>query len=79
MFRTYISIFIREHIWDKWTKCQQKLTDALNEAVDNVRFLDNLRPFVKPLYEENFRGLLDSIPHLYTSLKMILTISRHYR
>jgi hypothetical protein len=54
------------------------ITDALNEAKDNVRFLENLRKVIEPLYTEAPIVIAETMPALMNSMKMILTLSRHY-
>jgi len=63
---------------DQWREVDLKITDALNEAKDNVRFLENLRKVIETLNEETPEGILESMPSLMNSMKMIHTLSRHY-
>jgi len=63
---------------ERWREVDLAITDALNEARDNYRFLDNLRKITEPLYEETPTVVADSMPTLMNSMKMIHTLSRHY-
>lgn len=63
---------------DRWKDVDLAITDSLNEAKDNVRFLDNLQKVIEPLYTETPQVLIDNIPALLNSMKMIHTLSRHY-
>ena len=46
----YIYIYILQ---SKWRTQDMKITEALNEIKDNVKYLITLEPFITPLYEEN--------------------------
>ncbi|CEO98004.1 hypothetical protein PBRA_006118 [Plasmodiophora brassicae] len=63
---------------DEWRETDAALSDALNEAKDNVRFLENLRKFIEPLYTEPPAIISESLPAIMNSMKMIHTLSRHY-
>src|SRR6185312_6204455 len=63
---------------DKWREADMRLTDALNEAKDNVRFLSNLAKVIEPLYHESPATITDAMPSIMNSMKMIHTLSRHY-
>lgn len=65
-------------LMEAWYSVDLCITDALNEAKDNVRFLDNLQKVIEPLYTESPAAIADSIPAIMNSMKMIHTLSRHY-
>jgi dynein heavy chain len=54
------------------------LTDKLNEAKDNVKYLSTLEKFIEPLYEGSPDSIKDTLPALMNSIKMIHTIARYY-
>ena len=54
------------------------LTETLNEACDNVKFLSNLDKFLYPLYKGSPQSITDALPSLMSAMKMIHTLSRHY-
>ena len=61
-----------------WRELDLQSTDALNEAKDNVRFLDNLRSVIEPLYSHSPAAICDLMQSLMSSMKMIHTLSRYY-
>lgn len=57
------------------------LTDKLNEAKDNVKYLTTLEKFIDPLYNESnnsIQQIIDTLPALLNAIKMIHTIARFY-
>lgn len=54
------------------------MTEALNEAKDNVKYLSTLEKFIEPLYEGTPDSIKDTLPALMNSIKMIHTIARYY-
>ena len=62
----------------QWRDIDAQLTDALNEARDNVKFLSNLDKFLEPLYRSVPQNIKDALPSLMNSMKMIHTLSRYY-
>ena len=53
----------------KWRTQDMKVTEALNEAKDNVKYLITLEPFIDPLYNETPDVVKDTLPALMSSLK----------
>ncbi|CAM9373020.1 unnamed protein product, partial [Hapterophycus canaliculatus] len=54
------------------------VTEAANEAKDNVKFLYTLERFIEPLYSGTATTIIDTLPALMNSIKMIHTIARYY-
>lgn len=54
------------------------MTEAANEAKDNVKFLYTLERFIEPLYSGTATTIIDTLPALMNSIKMIHTIARYY-
>lgn len=54
------------------------LTDKLNEAKDNVKYLTTLEKFIEPLYHGTPQQIIDTLPALMNAIKMIHTIARFY-
>ena len=52
------------------------ITEGANEAKDNVKYLATLEKFVDPLYIGDPVSIVDTLPALLNSLKMIHTIAR---
>lgn len=53
------------------------VTEAANEAKDNVKFLYTLERFIEPLYSGTATTIIDTLPALMNSIKMIHTIARY--
>ena len=67
------------NVLERWRDVDLAITDALNEAKDNVRFLDNLAKVIDPLQATGTtQQIIDCMPALMNSMKMIHTLSRHY-
>ncbi|CAG9316033.1 unnamed protein product [Blepharisma stoltei] len=62
----------------RWKNVDIKITEALNEAKDNVKYLTTLEKFIEPLYTGTPQTIIDSLPALMNSVKMIHTIARYY-
>lgn len=62
----------------KWRNINLRVTEALNEAKDNVKYLQTLEKFIEPLYDGNPVTIKESLPALMNSIKMIHTIARYY-
>ena len=62
----------------KWRSIELRVTEALNEAKDNVKYLSNLEKFIEPLYDGTPETIKDTLPALMNSIKMIHTIARYY-
>lgn len=54
------------------------LTDKLNEAKDNVKYLSTLEKFIEPLYTGTPQQIIETLPSLMNAIKMIHTIARFY-
>ena len=54
------------------------LTDKLNEAKDNVKYLSTLERFIDPLYTGTPQQIIETLPALMNAIKMIHTIARFY-
>lgn len=62
----------------KWRSIELRVTEALNEAKDNVKYLQTLEKFIEPLYDGTPDSIKDTLPALMNSIKMIHTIARYY-
>ena len=62
----------------RWKATDGQLTDLLNEAKDNVKYLSSLDHFIEPLYTGTIAQIKDSLPGLFTNLKMMVSIARYY-
>ncbi|CAE8591739.1 unnamed protein product, partial [Polarella glacialis] len=62
----------------RWKQIDIAITEAFNEAKDNVKYLTTLEKFVEPLYVSSPATIVDTLPALMNAVKMIHTIARYY-
>tara|TARA_B100000795_G_C22806619_1_gene445355 strand:- start:150 stop:14669 length:14520 start_codon:yes stop_codon:yes gene_type:complete len=62
----------------RWKAIDVSITEAANEAKDNEKYLKTLEKFIEPLYEDDPMAIIDTLPALMNSIKMIHTIARYY-
>ena len=62
----------------RWRQIDINITEAANEAKDNVKYLQTLEKFIDPLYHGTPQTVVDALPALLNSIKMIHTIARYY-
>ena len=62
----------------RWKQIDVSITEAANEAKDNVKYLFTLERFIAPLYVGTPSTIADTLPALMNSIKMIHTIARYY-
>ncbi|OWZ14140.1 Dynein heavy chain, partial [Phytophthora megakarya] len=62
----------------QWKQIDTNITEASNEAKDNVKYLATLERFIEPLYNGTPSTVVDALPALMNSVKMIHTIARYY-
>ena len=62
----------------QWREIDVHITEAANEAKDNVKYLSTLERFYEPLYGNSPSEIVDHLPALMNSVKMIHTISRYF-
>ena len=61
-----------------WRGIDNKITESLSEAKDNVKYLMTLEKYLEPLYEGTPETIKETLPALMNSIKMIHTIARYY-
>jgi dynein heavy chain len=62
----------------RWKDIDMSITESANEAKDNVKYMSTLDKFVEPLYTGTPSAVMDSLPALMNSIKMIHTIARYF-
>ena len=62
----------------QWKETDITITEAANEAKDNVKYLFTLEKFIEPLYSGTPSTIIDTLPALMNSIKMIHTIARYF-
>jgi len=62
----------------RWKGIDVNITESANEAKDNVKYLYTLERFIEPLYTGSAETIIDTLPALMNSIKMIHTIARYY-
>lgn len=62
----------------RWRSIELRVTEALNEAKDNVKYLQTLEKFIEPLDNGTPETIKEILPALMNSIKMIHTIARYF-
>ncbi|CAF4116331.1 unnamed protein product [Rotaria sp. Silwood2] len=63
---------------NRWKDLDARITDAANEAKDNVRYLYTLDKFFSTLDKNNPNAIAEKIPSLMNAIRMIHSISQYY-
>ncbi|XP_078614020.1 dynein axonemal heavy chain 5-like isoform X3 [Branchiostoma floridae x Branchiostoma japonicum] len=62
----------------RWKELDSRITDAANEAKDNVKYLYTLDKFFGPLTKNTPTEMVEHIPSLMNNIRMIHSISQYY-
>jgi dynein heavy chain len=62
----------------RWRVLDNEITDAANEAKDNVKYLSTLDKYMQVLYEGTTEEVIESLQPLLHNVKMMQQISRYY-
>ncbi|OEH76363.1 hypothetical protein cyc_02562 [Cyclospora cayetanensis] len=71
----------RQAVFHTLRRCKQldiAITEAFNEARDNVKYLTTLERFIDPLYSGAPSNVFESLNALMNAIAMIYSISRYY-
>jgi dynein heavy chain len=60
----------------RWKALDQRITDAANEAKDNIKYLVTLEKSLEVLYTGEPKDILASLPSMITNVKTMYIISR---
>ena len=62
----------------KWKAVDLRLTEAKNEARDNLKYLLTLERYLKPLAKPDVQAMVDGMAPIMNAVKMIHTVARYY-
>ena len=62
----------------EWADCDIALTDAINEAKDNVKYLTSLEKYIEPLYSSLPSHIIEILPSLIKNISMMYNIAKYY-
>mmetsp|Transcript_22861 Transcript_22861/g.57008 ORF Transcript_22861/g.57008 Transcript_22861/m.57008 type:complete len:4427 (+) Transcript_22861:2-13282(+) len=68
----------KARVMKRWRTLDNTITDATNEAKDNVKYLSTLEKYIEPLYAGDPLTIIDALPGLLNNTRMMLTIARYY-
>lgn len=60
----------------RWKALDVRVTDAANEAKDNVKYLATLEKSLEPMFGGRVEDITESLPSLVTNIKMMYSIAR---
>ena len=69
----------KDNLEKRYQTFENNLTERLNEAKDNVKYLVTLEKFIKPLDSGTPEEIMETLPALMNAIKMIHTIAKYYK
>lgn len=73
-----VTLAARSKAHRTWKAIDSRLTDASNEAKDNVKYLMTLEKSLESMYHGTPQNVIDSLPSLLNNIKMMQSIARYY-
>ena len=73
-----VAVAARSKAHRRWKDINMAVTDAANESKDNVKYLTTLEKPLEPLYVGTPQAIVDGLPVLLNSVKMMHTVARYY-
>ncbi|XP_027145030.1 dynein heavy chain 8, axonemal isoform X2 [Larimichthys crocea] len=61
-----------------WQELDNRITDCVNEAKDNVKFLSTLEKVFQPLYNSDPVTIMKNVPNIISAIQMIYSVSLYY-
>ncbi|XP_038654809.1 dynein heavy chain 8, axonemal-like [Scyliorhinus canicula] len=79
-FKAVINVLNTSHskMLTMWLQLDSQITDAANEAKDNVKFLQALEKVCQPLYNSDPVTMTKGVPNLINTIQMIHNVSQYY-
>jgi dynein heavy chain len=74
----YVDFQRVNNLLGQWREIDVQITEAANEAKDNVKYLSTIERFFEPMYGKDPGAIIDALPALINGIKMIHTIARYY-
>ncbi len=74
----YVDFQRVNNLLGQWREIDVQITEAANEAKDNVKYLSTIERFFEPMYGNDPAAIIDALPALINGIKMIHTIARYY-
>ncbi|CAD5118803.1 DgyrCDS7483 [Dimorphilus gyrociliatus] len=69
---------IKHPLLRTWKEVENKVINMANEARDNLKFLYTLESCCKPLYEDTPIEIINHIPSIINTIRMIKAVSMYY-